>query len=187
MDIGNKQIQLEFIKNLSWPEVFEIWRKNEKSRPNWEKHFKSRGFSSWEEWRSKYAEAFRCAEAKWVLYKITNPVRDVPLFYGGPFRAWIERFYKDKKTMTFRRLADLPDIQVHQGTDEMVANFPKDTKITGLIVDGEIYIIEGMHRCAALALMNQRGLKHDSDVFITLAQSPSTKLPPVVGGFKKTH
>lgn len=182
--MSNPDIKLEFIKDLTWGEVFEFWRTNEEDRPNWQEHWKSRGFNSWQEWRMEYAGPFRCPEAKWSFYEIKNPVRNVPFFYGGPFRSWIERFYKSGNPLTFAQLAELPDIQRHQGTNEMVANFPKDSIITGLIVDGEVYIIEGMHRCAALALMNQRGLKHDNKVSIALAESPGGILP-VVGRSQK--
>lgn len=180
----NSKIELEFIKNLTWPEVFEVWRQNEENRENWKQHYTERGFDSWEEWRMKYAEPFRCAEAKWALYKITNPVRDIVYFYGGPFRSWKERFYKQNDTLSFEQLADLSEIQQHGGTNEILNNFPENTILTGMVADKQIYIIEGMHRSSALALMNKRGLNFTGEVYIALAESPGGKLP-IIGGFKK--
>jgi hypothetical protein len=183
-DLKNKDIKLEFIKNLSWPEVFEIWRQNEEGGQNWIEHFKSRGFDTWEEWRMRYAEPFRCPEANWGLYRLKNPVRDLPSFWGGPFRSWKEKFYKDRDSMTFQELAATSEIQTHGTVNDMVKSFPNPTTLSGMVVDGEVYIIEGTHRCLALALMNQRGLAHEGEVFLTLAESPGGKLP-VVGLFKK--
>lgn len=184
IELKNKSIELEFIKNLSWPEVFEIWRGNEEGRPNWEEHFKSRGFDSWEEWRMKYAEPLQCPKAKWGLYRLKNPVRDMPLFHGGPFRTWIDKYYKDSDSLTFAELIELSELQNNPTINDMVKNFPNSTTISGMVVEGEIFIIEGMHRCCALTLINQKGLAYSGDVFIALAESPGGKLPPV-GLFKK--
>ncbi len=184
MTLNNKIIELELIKNLSWPEVFEIWRQNEEGRKNWENHFKPRGFDTWEEWRMRYAEPFKCPEAKWGLYKMKNPVRDMPSFRGGPFQGWKEKFYKDKDSLTFQELVGLPEIQAHEAANDMVKNFPNPTTISCMSVDGEIYVIEGMHRGCALALMNKRDLTYDGEVFLALAESPGGQLP-IVGLFKK--
>lgn len=42
----NSKIELEFIKDLTWPEVFEVWRQNEENRKNWKQHYAERGFGS---------------------------------------------------------------------------------------------------------------------------------------------
>ncbi len=183
MDI-NPKIELEFIKDLGWAEVFEIWRQNEEPRQNWKDYYTSKGFSSWEEWRTEYTEPFRCPEAKWVLYKMIDPVRDIIYVNGGPFRSWKEQLYGEKDSLTFKELADLPESQKRLNAEDFLKNFPKSTTITGMIVGGEIYIIEGMHRCLAMALANQERMKLETEVFIALAESPGGKLP-IIGGFKK--
>jgi hypothetical protein len=182
--LNNKSVELEFIKDLTWDEVFNIWKKNEGSRENWQEVAKKRGFNSWEEWRIEYAKVFRCQEAKWSFYKIKNPVRDVPTFFGGPFRTWIEKYYKEKESLTFSQLIKIPELHEHKTVNDMTKNFPVSTELTGMVVDNEIFIIEGMHRCCALALMNEQKIAYDEPIFISLAESPGGKLPPT-GHYQK--
>ena len=51
----------------------------------------------------------------------------------------------------------------------MVADFPKETYIVGLQTEAGIVVIEGMHRCSALALAAESNARIDAKVFIALA------------------
>jgi len=93
--------KFEYVKPLTWQEVFAIWRENEAGNPNWEAHYKERGFNSWEEWRSAYAEPLKCAGREWELYKILDPMQSMPKFHGGPFRGWKEKYYGEDNFPTF--------------------------------------------------------------------------------------
>ncbi|MCX6763130.1 MAG: hypothetical protein NTZ97_00120 [Candidatus Moranbacteria bacterium] len=174
-----KYPNLKLVKPLKWEEVFDIWRQNEASDPKWMEHYKSRGFATWEAWRETYAVPFKCAEADWGFYVITNPLQDIPNFCGGPFRGWKENHYGEKDTMTFAKLANLDHFQNFYKTEDIIKNFPNGTIISGMEVDGDIYIIEGMHRCLAIALAKKRGLDMPIDIKIALAKSPQGKLPLV--------
>lgn len=173
---------LEKIRDLTWEEVFYIWRKNEAGNPKWQEHWENRGFKSWEEWRMQYAGPWRCAERSWALYAIIDPEKTIPKFQGGPFKTWIERHYGGKPKPTMVELAAREDMQTNQDNLNLLNNFPKETTLTGLIQDGEVVIIEGMHRCVAVALAAQQGRDLSTHITIALADASGENLP-TVGGF----
>ncbi len=175
----------EYIKLLSWPEVFEIWRATEASNPNWEAHYKERGFNSWEEWRKVYSTGFRCADREWHFYKIIDPLGSVPKFHGGPFRGWKEKYYAGDELPTFNQLIQNPEIEQHDYVRQLMNDFPKETTITGLLADNGIVIIEGMHRCLAIALAASLGRTVKSDISVALADAAGETLS-IVGGTRKS-
>jgi hypothetical protein len=173
-------IKLISIKQLSWPDVFDIWRQNEDyPGSHWISHWQERGFNSWEEWRMTSIEPLGLKGLSWHLYEVAEPFKSIPLFHGGSFRSWIKRYYQDEECPTLAKLANLPEIQNHPGLLKLIANFPKETTITGVIINNEAYIVEGMHRSTALALASQQGLKIDTRLYVALAQYHLDKLPPV--------
>jgi hypothetical protein len=180
-----KNIKLNLIKPLTWPDVFAIWRQNE-DYPNshWIAHWKGRGFNSWDDWRLTYVEPLGLKELEWGLYEVKNPLQAIPLFHGGPFRSWIEKFYQGVEYPTFADLAKMPEIQTHQGVLNMLADFPAQTTVSAVIINNEAYVVEGMHRCAALALAAKQGKKLDTQVKVALAQYNQEKLPIVGKGQK---
>lgn len=175
---------LEKIKSVTWDEVFEIWKQNEASELHWIELYKKRGFKSWEEWRINYLKPLGLSKLSWDLYKIKNPLKTIPNFFGGPFKAWKEIFYKKRKTIKFSKLAKLPEIKIHQGILKIKENFPRKTDLIGIIVNGKIHIIEGMHRSAAVALLKEEKKELESEIYIALAEYPANDLP-IVGQFLK--
>lgn len=175
---------LEKIKSATWNEVFEIWKQNEANEPHWIELYKNRGFNSWEDWRINYIKPLGLSELSWDLYKINKPLETVPNFFGGPFKAWKEIFYKKRKTLKFSKLAKLPEIKMHQGILKIKENFPQKTAFIGIIVNGRIHIIEGMHRSAAVALLKEEKRELKSEIIIALSKYPTADLP-VVGQFLK--
>lgn len=186
LNFNDKNLNLEFIKNLSWQEVFDIWRSNEENKPGWQETAKNKGYENWEEWRINYFDVFKCREAKWALYEIKNPLEVVPRFHGGPFRTWIEKFYNGEFLPTFSRLVEFKQIQKHPTIMVMADDFYADTTLTGLILGGEIYIIEGTHRCCALALIAKENKPLNHKIFIALAEYLGDKLPEMVS-FNKSE
>ncbi len=182
LDLDPKKFRL--LKPLTWEETFDMWRKNEADDPKWVEHYKSRGFESWEEWRKNYTEPFKCAEREWHLYKITNPLDSVPEFHGGPFKSWKEKYYGKDEFPTFAKLAQHPEIQRHGYVRQLTRDFPKKTTTIGLVTDHGIVIIEGMHRCCAMALAKQTGIAIKASMLIALAGALHEKLP-LVGGARK--
>jgi hypothetical protein len=185
-NIADKNIKLELIQDLTWPEVFAIWRQNEEyPGSHWHSHYQNRGFKTWEEWRLSYVQPFGLARLKWQLYKVTEPLQAVPLMHGGPFRSWVQYFYQGQTAPTFTDLAKNPAVQNHQGVLNFMKNFPAETKITGVVLNGKIIIMEGMHRCCALALAASQNIKIKTKIQIALAEHDQTGLPVVGQQLKK--
>lgn len=171
--------KMEYVKDLTWEDVFEIWRQNEEGRQNWIEHFQSRGFKSWEEWRKTYVKPLGLPNRQYKLYSVINPEQTVLTFHGGPFRSWTERFYGDTHVPTFAEFASLSQIQEHPGIQEIMNNFPTDTVVTGVTTDDGVVIVEGMHRCCAVALAARQGRRIASGFHIALADYKPGVLPMV--------
>lgn len=176
--------ELELEKSLSWQDVFEIWRANEEHRANWKRIWKEKGFDSWEEWRMRYAEAFKLSEREWKLYFVKGPLMTVPKFRGGPFRGWVERFYEGQTMPIFEELAQHHQIQSHGGVIDIMRHFPDKTTVSGVLTDDGTVIVEGMHRCSAVALASQKHIGLNTHFTIALGSKLSGKLP-VIGKFRK--
>jgi hypothetical protein len=171
--------QLRKIKTLSWNEVFEIWRNNEEGRENWKDLIMRRGFPSWDAWRMTYANEFELPNLIWELFKVENPSQVIGTFYGGPFRGWIKNVYDNKDTLQFSQMAKLEKIQGNVTIKEIADKFPDNTVVTALKVSDKIFIIEGMHRCCALASMKEQGRSYKGNVLMARADYPKDRLPIV--------
>ncbi len=160
---------LTFIEPLTWDEVFALWRAGEAGLPRWIKHYKSGGFVSWDEWRRNTLRDVQYATLSWKLFRLENPIDAGPRFFGGPFRAWIKNYYQGRRARTFEELAKDPTIQNNEIVKEMVAAFPVVTTLIALQADNQVFIIEGMHRCCALAILAMQKRELRSEVRIALA------------------
>lgn len=174
---------LEFIKAIEWPEIFNQWREREAEQVSWKKHWEKRGFDSWDEWREAYAAPLEPQNIRWSLYKISNPINDLPLFYGTPTRGWIDKAYGGKKTMLLKDLVQLPIITENEKVLSIKKDFPKVTMLTGLIYENNIILVEGQHRAGALAGWDPQ-TPLDSEVTIALAEWNKGELPILGGNYK---
>ncbi len=154
---------------LTWADVFSLWRDGESKLPHWIEHYTKSGYSSWDAWRTNTLRELDCRDLKWKLFEITDPSRLVPNLLGGPFRPWITRYYEGVKHRTFRELAKHPAVRENASIREMLKTFPRETYLVGLRTHRGIIIIEGMHRCCALAIAAENGQAIESRVFIALA------------------
>jgi hypothetical protein len=182
MESKNKNMdeKIKLIRKCEWEEVFLEWYKNEGEKPNWASIAKERGFESWADWRLKgYARRFECAKADWGLYEITDPCVMISNWFGGPFRTWIEKYYNNEKTKSFADLVFNPDIVNYAPIKSMAKDYPKDSVITALeLSDGRIFVIEGMHRSCALALMAKEGKPFSGKLVFAIGKSNLSELPP---------
>lgn len=176
---------LELIRPISWPEAFEFWRDSEGSDPHWLKNARDRGFDSWEEWRMAYARPFRLEEREWNLFHVADPMADVPRFHGGPFKGWIERTYGDAgPTPEFRVIAERLTEYQNGYVEKLMASFPPATTVIGVATDHGIVVVEGTHRCCAIAKAAAEGRKIETDLHIALGGYLPGGLP-VIGKFRK--
>lgn len=171
---------IKLIRQCEWEEVFLNWYKSEGENPQWNALAKERGFASWADWRLRgYAKRFKCDKAKWSLYEIRNPSQTVLNWYGGPFRTWIEKYYNGKNTISFSKLTSRQDVVSIPSIRSIKENYPKETIISALkLKDGRFFIVEGMHRTCALALMAKEGRPLVGKLIFAIGDSNMNELAP---------
>lgn len=163
-------MNLNFIKSITWDEVFSSWEKSEANLPHWIAHYKKRGFDSWKEWRKDSIKNLHPEQLKWELYEITDPLSAIPEFYGGPFRSWKKKYYGDKEILQFKELAKKPELQNDIRINEIIKKFPKESTLIGIRKDKNVIIVEGMHRSCALAVAKEKGITINTKLFIVLTE-----------------
>ena len=180
--ISERYTSLVYVKPLSWREVFDIWRDLEAWQETWKEHWTEQGFNSWDEWREMYAAPLHPKTLSWELHHISNPLKDLPLFYGTPTKGWIDKAYEGEITKQLRDISNLSIITENQKILSIRRDFPRKTMLTGIIHDGKIVLIEGMHRANALATWNPR-TPFVGNVDIALALWNNSI--PILGGNRK--
>ncbi len=184
-----KDIVKELDKNIFTPmdklrgdEVFEYWRFNEINEPHWIEYWKSKGFKSWEEWRTKYAQEFKLRDREWVFCRILDPINNIPFFRGGPLSSWVKNFYHGLPAPTFDWIVrENIIIESNDAVVSMAHNFPSRSVLTGLYTRDGVMIIEGMHRCCAVASIRRQGRELTDEVYICLALAYDEELPTTGG------
>lgn len=169
MKLNNKEF--EFIKPLTWKEVFKIWRGNEINQLHWKKYYKEKGFKSWIDWRKKYLKPIESLKKDWKLFKVINPAKSVQNFHGGPYNGWWKNFYKGQNLPTFAKMKE------HPMALNYFKNLPPKTTMIAWNTKIGIVIIEGMHRCAAITRAAKKGKKIKLDLYVAVADCPLTKIP----------
>jgi hypothetical protein len=168
IEIPAEYTSLEFVRPISWEEIFDQWRKGEAGQESWKRHWEERGFDSWDEWRTAYAEPLQPASLHWSLYEIKNPLKEFPLIFGVPTDAWIRKVYNGETTKQLRKITDSPFFQENEKVSSIKKSFPQETMLTGLVHENKIILIEGMHRACALAGWD-KNIPLDSEITIALA------------------
>lgn len=176
---------LSFVRDLTWEEAFDFWRMSEGEDSKWAKLARERGFSSWEEWRRTFAAKGRLDERQWKLYRIPNPLATVPNFRGGPFRAWVDNIYGDLGlTPTFAAIVPKLDDLKGGGARAILNSFPRQTTVIGVEYQGDVVIVEGMHRCSAIAIAAAERRPVETEFYLALGSELPGDLP-ALGGFRK--
>lgn len=159
---------LEFVRDMTWPEVLETWRKAEEGI--WEPLFRERGFSTWEEWRMSYFDKANIDPTTfaWKQYRIERPEEMVPQFFVGPFKGWQQYLPEGKPRARFAELND--GIASNEKVRAVLNDFPHETTMLGLVDgQGEVTLFDGSHRAAALTIAHAAGHRIAHDVFVMLA------------------
>jgi hypothetical protein len=169
--------ELKLIKPLCWLEVMEIWKNNEEHLEHWKEYAKARGYSSWEDWRQRFFDMFGCPQLEWGLYEIEMPRLNIAYFRGGPFKNWYRLFYNGMEMPRFWEMAENRAMCNDERFKPFIDNFPSETIFIGLESREDVFVIEGMHRCAAVAIaaVNKDDLVIES-ARIALAKFPYWKL-----------
>lgn len=183
LKIPNQYASLEFVRSISWPEIFDQWKASEAHQESWKKHWEERGFSSWDEWRTAYVAPIEPETLSWSLYKINNPLQELPLIFGVPADTWIKKAYAGETTKKLKDILDTPLVKENDKISAVKNNFPKETMLTGLIFGDKIMLVEGMHRACALASWDTK-VPLNSEITIALALWKK-EIPRVGGNYKK--
>ena len=156
------------IQPLTWEQTFAFWRESEGSNPEWLAVANERGYATWEEWRKAYVAPFKLDQRVWGLYRVDDPIRTVPQFRGGPFQGWVERFYHGCS-----RIAEELFAQGNGRALSLKDTFPRQTTVIGVMTNDDVVIVEGMHRCSAIASAAADGTPIQTNLSIALG----SKLP----------
>ena len=152
---------------LKWDDVLKIWRANEENLEHWIKYYQKEGYKSWEEWREKFFKRFGVRHLAWDFFEMKNQIQVMTGLRGANFGGW-RRLMEGQKHLTFLEMAKIEAVQTHPALKGFMENFPKETTIIAVRHRGEIYVIEGMHRCAAYSVALSRGKVIDSKIKIAL-------------------
>jgi len=144
-------------------------REGESHQDTWRKHWEERGFSSWGEWRSDYIQPIQPEDRQWYLYKIQKPYACVREFYGVPSRGWIQKCYNGQITKKIGDILPHPTIRDNNKIQSIIKNYPKKVMFVGIVHEGKIVLVEGMHRGCALTRMDEKSLDNHM-VTIALAE-----------------
>jgi len=169
MKIPKQYKTLKYIHNIDWKDIFAVWRVYEAYQKSWQEHWQERGFNSWDEWRRDYIAPLKPEKLRWKIYRITKPGKDILKIYGVPSRGWKQNVYGDEMTIPLAEVAEKisADNQKNEKVEAVKNNFPYQTMLTGIINEGRIILVEGMHRGVALAMMKEDEII--GDVVIALA------------------
>ncbi|MBI4714021.1 hypothetical protein HY771_02440 [Candidatus Uhrbacteria bacterium] len=175
---------LKYLNDVSWQEIFNVWKSNEGLDPVWQAFAKNeKGWDTWEEWRGYQASILGASEREWKLFEILDPNQTVPKFLIGPFQGW-QKLFEEKNIRTFEDL-------VHDKTEWVKENigiktrrehFPQPTQFIGLYIEDKqkIVMYEGHHRSAAISLAvfehNPIVFTSNSTIVLTAIIGDSSKL-----------
>ncbi|MEK7600513.1 MAG: hypothetical protein AAB463_00950 [Patescibacteria group bacterium] len=179
---------LEKIRGLSWPDVVDTWRSTEENLEHWQKFWSAKGFSSWQAWREKTHANLRGPELSWALYKVSDSLNQVPQWRGGMFHSWAKWFYPmlAEQPPRLRDLLEHPGVHNHWFIRDIAKTFPAATTIMAIRTsNGDIVIVEGMHRCCALALLARDKKSVATELNIVLADWPFGDMPRLGSGWEK--
>ncbi|MBU3901518.1 hypothetical protein KJ590_01435 [Patescibacteria group bacterium] len=169
---------LIFVKNTTWPEVFEGWRGREANDPGWINcAVNIKGWPDWESWRRYTAARFGAERREWKIYRITDANKVVPAILVGPYTGWQNRL-PVKNALSFAGMLAIPkNYEEFRKNDKvlgMIKNFPASTQFIGAIRldNNKIVCLEGHHRAVAIALAVKNGqqLKSSNDITIALCE-----------------
>lgn len=157
----------EFIRNTTWDEVFSDWKKREAGI--WEDHFRAKGFETWDEWRGQLNLPWGLGTRDWKLFRVIDTLKTVPTFWAGAYPGWQKYFPKRVGKARFSDLLNSSILKNNKKISNVLNSFPARTQVIGFGLDDDVVILEGMHRCTALAIAaaNESDIKTDFIIAIT--------------------
>lgn len=169
---------LTFKQDTTWDKVFATWKAAEGAYPHWQALAQSRGYESWEAYRTERSEELTLQTHDWRIYMIDDPNRLLPQTILGPYTAWQAHFNK-KIVHTFQDLIEqqLDWVVANDGIQRAKQEFPKESQFIGLYLESrdQIVLYEGHHRAAAITLALYEGAPLSFDTLPTMALTVFSK------------
>jgi len=168
---------MKFIKDTTWPEVFQGWKEREASNPGWINcATKIKGWPDWKSWRSFTASQFQADKREWQIFEFTDPLNEIPDMLIGPYQGWQKKL-PQKNSLTFKDLLNIKEqynsFSKNKGVLSIMAGLPFSTAFIGLIRDDldKLVCLEGHHRATAIALTKKQGkqINFKNNIKIALA------------------
>lgn len=160
---------------MKWETVFNDWKCAEEEI--WRPHFTERGFESWQEWRQTYIDELGLERREWYEIIIENPHAVIPGYAIGGYRGWHKYRPEGKELSLFSDIAKLvkAEEQSYEGGERVdVRTNNKIRSLLGNVGDTIIIamrcvnlaaVLEGTHRCAAIAVEAHDKGPYSSGVF----------------------
>lgn len=167
------------IRPTTWAAVYRVWYQQEGRRADWRRHLQTRGFPSWRSWRQAVViKPFGLTKKRWQLYRVDEPAAVLD-WHGGPFPGWKKTYYHGTQTRSFRWLVWNGKVLRNKKVSR-IKKIPKTMTLFGLAHKNRVVIIDGMHRCSAIAIRLAAGQSVKTKIMIALA--PIAKLPKLKSG-----
>ena len=163
---------------LNWSDVLQIYRNNEEHLEHWKQYYQAQGYKSWEEWREKFFRRFGLRHLYWELFDVTPP-HTINYFRGAGFNGW--KKLTGEKYPIFGQMAMMEQVKNHPPLKDLINNFPRETTIIAVRHGGCIFVVEGMHRCAAYALAYRQGVEPTTHIKVALGYKNKLLRPVFLG------
>lgn len=139
---------------MTWLEVLDGWRQSEEE--GWRPVYESRGFTDWWSWRQTYVSHLALDRRTWSLETMKDPLAEIPKWFIGGYKGW--RMYVSEG-IVFPTFADVVKHSLLRENKKVMdlVGFMRSTRLIGLRCGGEIVVVDGTHRAAAIALMAKDG------------------------------
>jgi hypothetical protein len=172
---------------MNWEHVLADWRKSEEEA--WRPFYAERGFRSWLEWRESYIRDLKLARRTWEETVVSDPHLIVPTYAIGGYRAWYKYRPSQQAIATFEDVAVVPvpgeksyvdgspreDVATNLKVSALLGNL-QDTTILALRCGERVAVVDGTHRCAAIALENTVALSSKIRLTVRTATLPPSEL-----------
>jgi len=168
---------LEYQDSKHFADILRIWKESE-SGIGWEEHFKSRGFSSWMEWRAQYFSGLGLFNCQFDVFEISEPLLWIPQLYCGSFTSW-HQLCPDRTEATFENVLEenFNYFSEHLKVRTILEKYQQGEDYTLIGLRGKflgkdrIMLLEGNHRGIAAAMMLKEGcfVEFNSNVSIAIA------------------
>lgn len=147
---------------MSWENVLQDWQASEEEA--WRLVYAERGFATWREWRESYVHDLRLDTREWSEELVVDPHRVVPGYAIGGYKGWKRYRPARKDVATYADIVrppvpgepsyageDREDVRTNGKVFALIGEL-RDATILALRCGDLTVVLDGSHRCAAIAI-----------------------------------